>query len=100
MSRNGPTKMDVRTAWNTWTSSGSPEAAAEFLERVGAWTDGTAAQLTRGGRGDRPRMTREEVVDRLRFHLSVLAGGEPVSYSVALDRARREVIEELRPDPV
>jgi hypothetical protein len=99
MSRNGPAKMDVRTAWNTWTTSGSPEAAAEFLERVGAWTDGTAAQLTRGGRGERPLLTREEVVDRLRHHLEVLASGEPVTYAEALELARKEVIEELRRRP-
>jgi plasmid stabilization system protein ParE len=91
--------MDVRTAWNTWTANGSPEAAAEFLERVAAWTDGTAAQLTRGGRGEASRMTREEVVDRLRYHLGVVAGGEPVTYAEALELARREVIEELRPRP-
>ncbi|MDQ1516270.1 MAG: hypothetical protein QOE80_2100 [Actinomycetota bacterium] len=100
MSRNGPAKMDVRTAWNTWTTSGSPEAAAEFLERVGAWTDGTAAQLTRGGRGERPLLTREEVVDRLKYHLGVLAaGGDPVTYAEALELARKEVIEELRRRP-
>jgi len=100
MSRRVSAKMDVRTAWNTWTTSGSPEAAADFLERVGSWTDGTAAQLTRGGMvNGRLSMTRDEVVDRLRYHLGVVAEGEPVTYAEALDRARREVIEELRPRP-
>ncbi|MEW6471308.1 MAG: hypothetical protein AB1679_03470 [Actinomycetota bacterium] len=89
--------MDVRTAWNTWTESGSPNAAAEFLDRVGAWTEGTAAQLTREARRLSPSpMSRDEVADRLRHHLGVVAGGEPVTYVEALERARREVIEELR----
>ena len=97
MSRNGAAKMDVRTAWNAWTTSGSPEAAAEFLGRVEPWMEGTAAQLTRGGaRRDRPGMTREELADRLRHHLGVVAGGEPVTYVEALELARREVIAELR----
>ena len=101
MSRNGPTKMDVRTAWNAWTANGSPEAAAEFLGRVGPWTEGTAAQIARGGaRRARPQLTREEVADRLRHHLGVVAGGEPVTYVEALDRARREVIAELQQPPL
>jgi hypothetical protein len=101
MSRNGqPGKMDVRTAWNTWAESGSQSAAAEFLERVGAWTEGTAAQLSREARrffSEPP--SRDEVADRLRHHLGVVARGEPVSYVDALEQARREVIEELRAGP-
>lgn len=89
--------MDVRTAWNNWTESGSPKAAAEFLDRVGAWTDGTAAQLSREARRFHPSpVSLADVADRLRHHLGVMAGGEPVAYVVALERARREVIEELR----
>jgi hypothetical protein len=98
MNRKGAAKMDVRTAWNAWTAGDSPVAAAEFLERVESWTDGTAAQLTRGvGRNRQPLLTRDEIVDRLRYHLGVLAGGEPVTYVEALELARQQVIEELRP---
>ncbi len=97
MSRNGPGKMDVRSAWDAWSSSGSSAAAEEFLARIGPWTDGTAAQLTRGaGRGGAVRVTRDEVADRLRHHLGVVAGGEPVTYVEALDRARQGVLDELR----
>jgi len=97
MSRKPQLKMDATTAWKTWATSGSPEAAAQFLSCVGSWTDGTAAQLTRGAAhhsGCRP--TRDEIADRLRHELGVLAGGEPVTYRVALDVARRNVIEDLR----
>lgn len=100
MSRNGPEKMDVRTAWNTWAASGSPNAGAEFLERVGAWTEGTAAQLSREARRFCPApVSRDEVADRLRHHLGVVAGGDPVTYVEALQLARQEVIEELRARP-
>jgi hypothetical protein len=99
MSRNGPTKMDVRVAWNTWTASGSPEAAADFLDRVGSWTDGTAAQLTRGGTPHSLRLTRSEIAERLRYHLGVIAGGEPITYVEALGLARLKVVEEIRPAP-
>jgi hypothetical protein len=100
MSGKGPAKMDVSSAWKAWSTSGSPEAAAEFLVRVGPWTEGTAAQLTRGGaRRDRPSLTIDEVADRLRHHLSLVAGGEPVTYVEALDRARQGVLAELRRPP-
>ena len=56
-----------------------------------------AAQLTRGAtRHLGCRLTRDEVADRLRFHLGVVAGGEPVTYVEALGLARQNVIEELR----
>lgn len=101
MSHKGPAKMDVHAAWKAWTTTGSAEAAAEFLGRVGSWTEGTAAQLTRGGaHRDRPWLTREAVAQRLRHQLGVIAGGEPVTYMEALDRARREVIAELRRLPL
>ncbi|HZQ79234.1 MAG TPA: hypothetical protein VFE55_18020 [Acidimicrobiia bacterium] len=94
-------RLDASAAWNTWTTSGSPEAAAQFLDCVGSWTDGTAAQLTRGAAhhfGCRP--TREDVAASLRHELGLLAGGgEPVAYRVALDAARRNVIEGLRSRP-
>ena len=97
MIRKAPAKMDVRLAWNAWTASGSADAAAEFLDRIGSWTEGTAAQLTRGAtRHLGCRLTRDEVADRLRFHLGVVAGGEPVTYVEALGLARQNVIEELR----
>ncbi|HEV8623181.1 MAG TPA: hypothetical protein VG034_01875 [Acidimicrobiia bacterium] len=97
MSRKPPVKMDACTAWKVWSTSGSPEAEAEFFHRVGSWTEGTAAQLTRGAAhhfGCRP--TRDEVTARLRHELGVLAGGEPVTYLVALNVARRNVIDDLR----
>ena len=100
MSRNPPVKMDAPAAWKEWASSGSPDAAAQFFDRVGSWTEGTAAQLTRGAAhhlGCRP--TRDEIAARLRHELGVLAGGEPVTYLVALDAARRNVIEGLRSRP-
>jgi len=101
MSRTGAAKMDARAAWNTWTTSGSPEAAAEFLDRVASWTDGTAAQLSRGGAGRLvPWPTREELAERLRHHLALVATGDPVTYLTALDQARREVIAELRSSAV
>src|SRR5437867_8368056 len=101
MSRNSTAKMDVSAAWKAWTTSDSPEAAAESLGRVRPWTEGTAAQLTRGGaRLARPRLTREEVADRLRHHLGVVAEGEPVTYVEALCRARLQVIAELRRPPL
>jgi hypothetical protein len=100
MNRNPLAKMDAPTAWKAWTTSGSPEAAAQFLDRVGSWTDGTAAQLTRGTTGRfRCRPTRDEIAARLRHELGVLAGGEPVAYQVALNVARRNVIEDLRSRP-
>jgi len=81
-------------------ASGSPEAAAQFFDRVGSWMDGTAAQLTCAAPrhlGARP--TRVELVERLRDELGVLATGQPVTYLVALGRARRSVIEDLRSRP-
>jgi hypothetical protein len=98
MSRNAAMKPDAPAAWGAWMASGSPEAAAQFFERVGSWMDGTAAQLTRGApHGLRCRPTRAEVADRLRDELGVLAAaGEPVTYRLALDLARQNVIEDLR----
>jgi hypothetical protein len=97
MSRTGLAKMDVRAAWNSWATSGSPEAATEFLDRVASWTDGTAAQLSRGGAGRvAPWPTREELAERLRHQLALVAAGGPVTYLEALEQARREVIAELR----
>jgi plasmid stabilization system protein ParE len=97
MSRNGPAKMDVRAAWNSWSGDSSPEAAAEFFERVGSWMEGTAAQLSRGGTpASRLKMTREQVADRLRYHLGLVAEGETVTYVEALELARQNVIAELR----
>lgn len=98
MNSKHPPKMDARSAWDAWSSGGSPAAEAEFLDRVESWTDGTAAQLSRGGAsasGDRP--TRAEIVDRLRYHLGVVAGGDHVPYVEALERARQAVILEMRP---
>jgi hypothetical protein len=97
MGRNPSVKMDAPAAWKEWTTSGSPVAAAQFLDRIGPWTDGTAAQLTRGAAGRfRSRPTRDEIVARLHHELGLLACGEPVTYLVALDVARRNVIEDLR----
>jgi len=100
VSRNPGMKPDTPAAWKAWMASGSEEAAADFLDRVGSWMDGTAAQLTRGAAhhfGCRP--TRDEVADRLRQELGAVAAGEPVTYQVALGLARRNVIEELRARP-
>jgi len=91
--------MDASAAWNAWTTSGSPEAAAEFFDRVGSWTDGTAAQLIRGAPRLRSCPTRDEVAARLRHELGLLAGGEPVTYLVALSLARRKVIAGLQARP-
>ena len=100
MSRNPLVKMDAPAAWKEWAMSGSPDAAAQFLDRVGSWTEGTAAQLTRGaGRQLGCRLTRDEIATRLRHELGVIAGGEPVTYLVALEAARRNVIEGLRHPP-
>ena len=100
MSRNPLVKMDAPAAWKEWAMSGSPDAAAQFLDRVGSWTEGTAAQLTRGaGRYFGGRPTRDEIAARLRHELEVLAGGEPVTYLVALEAARRNVIDDLRSRP-
>ena len=99
MSRDGPGKMDVRTAWDAWSESGSEHAGEEFLERVGAWTEGTAAQLSREARRFSPALSCDEVADRLRHHLGLVAGGEPITYVKALEQARREVIAELRQGP-
>lgn len=90
------TKPDAPAAWGAWVASGSPESAAQFFDRVGSWMDGTAAQLTRGAARLRCRPTRAEVADRLRDELGVLAAGAPVTYRVALDMARQNVIENLR----
>lgn len=100
MSRNPTVKMDAPAAWKEWSMSGSSDAAAQFFDRVGPWTEGTAAQLTRGAAqhfGCRP--TRDDIAARLRHELEVLAGGEPVTYLVALEAARRNVIEDLRSHP-
>lgn len=94
MSHKPQAKMDARTAWNTWSEGGSPGAGAEFLQRVESWTDGTAAQIARAD--VRSGRTRDEIVDRLRYHLGLAAVGGPLTYTEALDRARREVIAELR----
>ncbi len=100
MSRNASPKLDAPAAWNAWTTSGSPEAAAQFLDRVRPWTEGTAAQLSRGVALDsRCWPTREEIAARLCHELGVLAGGEPVTYLMALDAARRNVIEDFRSRP-
>jgi len=99
MSRDGPGKMDARTAWDAWSESGSEHAGEEFLERVGAWTEGTAAQLSREARRFSPSLSCDEVADRLRHHLGLVAGGEPITYVKALERARLEVIAELRRGP-
>jgi hypothetical protein len=100
MSRTPPVKMDAPAAWKEWSSSGSPDAAAQFFDRVGSWTEGTAAQLTRRAAHDPgSRPTRDEIAARLRHELGVLAGGEPVTYLVALDVARRNVIQDLRSRP-
>jgi hypothetical protein len=100
MSGKPAMKLDAPAAWGAWMASGSPEAAAQFFDRVGSWMDGTAAQLTRGAPsrlGARP--TRAELADRLRAELGVLATGEPVTYLVALGKARQNVIEDLRSRP-
>jgi hypothetical protein len=100
MSRKPVMKMDASAAWNEWTTSGSSEAGEQFLDRVGSWTDGTAAQLTRGAAhyfSCRP--TRDEVAAQLRHELGRLAVGEPVAYRQALDVARQNVIADLRARP-
>ena len=100
MSRNPLVKMDAPAAWKEWAINGSVDAAAQFFDRVGSWTDGTAAQLTRGAAHHFAcRPTRDEIAARLRHELGVLAGGEPVTYLVALESARRNVIEDLRAHP-
>jgi hypothetical protein len=96
MSRTPQTKLDAPAAWKEWTTSGSADAAAQFLDRVASWTHGTAAQLTRGARHLNCHPTRDDIVARLRHHLSLVAGGEPVPYLTALEVARRNVIEDLR----
>ena len=64
------------------------------------WWGSIFRKLTRGAaRNPGPLLTRDEIVDRLRYHLGVLAEGEPVTYVEALEQARRQVIEELRPRP-
>lgn len=101
MIRNAAIKPDAPAAWGAWMASGSPEAAAQFFDRVSSWMEGTAAQLTRGAPrhlGSRP--TRAEVAGRLRDQLGALAAaGEPVTYRLALDIARQNVIEDLRSSP-
>ena len=70
MSRKPAVRLDASAAWNAWTTSGSPEAAAQFLDCIGSWTEGTAAQLTRGAAhhfGCHP--TREDITARLRQEL-------------------------------
>jgi hypothetical protein len=98
MSRDPLMKMDAPAAWKEWTTSGSPEAAAAFLDRVRSWTDGTAAQLSRAT--PLPcRPTRDEIAIRLRHELELLARGEPVAYLAALAVARRNVVEDLLSRP-
>ena len=100
MTRNLSVKLDAPAAWKAWATSGSPEAGAEFLDRVRSWTDGTAAQLSRGAAHHfHCRPTRDEIAAQLRDELGLLAGGEPLAYLVALDVARRNVIEDLRSRP-
>ena len=100
MSRTPSVKLDAPAAWKAWTTSGSPEAGAEFLDRIRSWTDGTAAQLSRGAAHHlRSCPTRDEIAERLRDELGLLAGGEPVAYVAALEAARRNVIEGLRSRP-
>jgi hypothetical protein len=99
MSRNPTVKMDAPAAWKEWSLSGSSAAAAQFFDRVGPWTEGTAAQLTRGAAHLGCRPTRDDIAARLRHELEVLAGGEPVTYLDALEAARRNVIADLRSNP-
>jgi len=100
MSRNPSVKLDAPAAWKAWTASGSPDAGAEFLDRVRSWTDGTAAQLSRGAAHHfRCRPTRDEIAAQLRDELGHLAVGEPVAYLQALEAARRNVIEDLKARP-
>jgi len=77
--------------------SGSPEAAAAFLDRVGSWTDGAAAQLSRAT--PLPCRPTREIAIRLRHELELLARGKPVAYLAALAVARRNVIEDLLSRP-
>ena len=97
MSQQGSSTRDARTAWAAWSVDGQAEAASEFLERVEAWTDGTAAQLARASTSQ-PPASRDRVADRLRHHIGLIADGEPVPYLDALNLARHQVLKELRPD--
>ena len=101
MSRDASLKLDAPAAWKAWTTDHSPEAGAQFLDRIRSWTEGTAAQLSRGAaHGFRNSPTREEIAARLCHELGQVAGGEPVTYLVALDVARRNVIADLRSQPL
>lgn len=89
--------MSVGSAWAAWEEAeGSPASGSEFLGRVAAWMEGTAAQLLRGRwQAGVRRPTSEEIQDRLRHHLGVVAQDGNVTYLEALELARRGVIEEL-----
>ncbi len=100
MSRASPVKMSVGAAWAAWAADESSPAGPEFLERLSAWIQGTAAQLLRARwRPGTERPTSAELEERLRHHLEVVAQTGLATYPEALELARRALIEEIAGGP-
>ncbi|MGI8662872.1 MAG: hypothetical protein ACR2LQ_06630 [Acidimicrobiales bacterium] len=90
-------KTKASAAWAAWQAQESPTSGTEFLDIVASWTDGTTAQLTRAAwPAGVERPTSAEVRERLCHHIGVAARGERSSYLDALEKARNDVIDELR----
>jgi hypothetical protein len=94
--RSHPRK-NSRDAWTAWLEDESSSSAADFLESVSSWTEGTAAQLLRPRwPGGTNRPTSTDVEARLRHNLELAARGGEANYVDALAWARLRVLEELR----
>lgn len=97
MSTTAFSKMTLASAWAAWGADGSSSAGLDFLQRVGAWLEGTAAQLRRDQwRAGSKRPTSNELQDRLRHHLEIVVQDGQSNYLEGLELARRGVMEEIR----
>jgi hypothetical protein len=88
-------KTSASEAWANWRTTRTAASGAHFCFCVGAWTQGTAAQLLRPPwpMGSlRPSQT--DVEERLRHDLELVVDVEP-DYIEALAAARRHVLEQL-----
>ena len=96
MSRAMPLKQtSVGAAWTAWAADASSPAGPEFLGRVAAWIEGTAAQLLRARWPGTDRPTSADLEGRLRHHLEAVAQAGIATYPEALELARQGLIDEI-----
>jgi hypothetical protein len=95
--RPSAAKGSAAKAWQDWTAERSAPAATAFLRLAQSWIEGTSAQLARQQqRTLDARSNSEEVAERLRHHLAVIANAGSLTYLDALASAKRLVIGELQ----